>query len=159
MSDDRPWAPVVNRVLQDLRAVPGALLPILHAIQAELGYVPPAAVPVIAEGLNLSRAEVHGVVSFYHDFRSEPPGRHVVHVCRAESCQALGAEALLAHACERLGVGVHQTTADGSVTLEPIYCLGNCALSPAIMVDRNVHGRVSRERLGTILDALQGAAL
>jgi len=158
MNDGRPWAEVVNRVVTDLRDVPGALLPILHAIQEELGHIPPAAVPVIADGLNLSRAEVHGVISFYHDFRSEPAGRHVVHVCRAESCQALGAEALLAHACEQLGVPLHGTTADGSVTIEPIYCLGNCALSPAVMVDRRVHGRVSRERLGLMLDALQGAA-
>jgi formate dehydrogenase subunit gamma len=157
MIDRVTWVGVVDRVLDEKRAVPGALLPILHAIQEEVGYIPPEAVPVIAEGLNLSRAEVHGVISFYHDFRSEPPGRHMVQVCRAESCQSLGAEALLAHACERLGVEGHGTSADGSVTLEPIYCLGNCALSPAIMVDRYVYGRVTRERLGTMLDALQGS--
>jgi formate dehydrogenase subunit gamma len=137
--------------------MPGGLLPILHAIQDELGYIPPDAVPLIADRLNLSRAEVHGVISFYHDFRSEPAGRHVVHVCRAESCQSLGAEALLAHACRRLGIDVHGTTPDGAITLEPIYCLGNCALSPAVMVDRQVYGRVSRERLDTMLEALQGA--
>ena len=101
---------------------------------------------------------MHGVISFYHDFRSEPAGRHVVHVCRAESCQSVGAEALLAHACERLGVELHGTSADGAVTLEPIYCLGNCALSPAVMVDRHVYGRVSAERLDAMLDTLQGAA-
>lgn len=157
MIDHRSWAEVVDRAITSLRAVPGGLLPILRAIQDELGYVPPEAVPVIADGLNLSRAEVYGVISFYHDFRSEPPGRHVVHVCRAESCQALGAEALLAHACERLGVEGHGTSADGAVTLEPIYCLGNCALSPAVMVDRRVYGRMSRERLDTMLAALQGA--
>lgn len=158
MIDRVSWAQAVDRALVSMRTMPGGLLPILHAIQSELGYIPPDAVPVIADGLNLSRAEVHGVISFYHDFRSEPAGRHVVHVCRAESCQALGAEALLAHACERLGVEVHGTTADGAVTLEPIYCLGNCALSPAVMVDRQVYGRVSRERLGTMLEALRGTA-
>jgi len=156
---DRPaWAPVVDRVVTELRAVPGGLLPILRGIQDELGYVPPDAVPVIADRLNLSRAEVYGVIAFYHDFRSEPPGRHVVHVCRAESCQALGAEALLTHACERLGVEVHGTSADGAITLEPIYCLGNCALSPAVMVDRQVYGRMSRERMTTMLEALRGTA-
>ena len=158
MIDRGSWAEVVDRVLASLRGVPGGLLPILRAIQDELGYVPPDAVPVIADTLNLSRAEVYGVISFYHDFRFEPPGRHVVHVCRAESCQALGAEALLAHACERLGVEVHGTSADGAVTLEPIYCLGNCALSPAVMVDQRVYGRMSRERLDTVLAGLQGAA-
>lgn len=148
----------VGNALARFAHEPGPLLEILHAVQDELGSVPPEAVPLIADGLNLSRAEVHGVISFYHDFRSEPAGRHVVHVCRAESCQAMGAEALLAHACERLGVEVHGTTADGSVTLEPIYCLGNCALSPAIMVDHRVHGRISKHRLSTMLEALQGSA-
>lgn len=157
MIDRASWIPAVDRALAAMQTMPGGLLPILHAIQDELGYIPPDAVPVIADGLNLSRAEVHGVISFYHDFRSTPPGRHVVHVCRAESCQSLGAEALLAHACRRLGVDVHGTTADGAITLEPIYCLGNCALSPAVMVDRQVYGRVSHERLDTMLEALQGA--
>ena len=115
-------------------------------------------VPLIADALNLSRAEVHGVISFYHDFRSEPAGRHVVHVCRAESCQSVGAEALLAHACDRLGVEVHGTSADGAVTLEPVYCLGNCALSPAIMVDhRDLYGRVSAERLDACSTRCRGA--
>lgn len=155
MADRAAWAGAVDEVLERMRSMPGALLPILHGIQEQLGYVPPDAVPRIAEVLNLSRAEVHGVITFYHDFRSEPPGRHVVHVCRAESCQALGAEALLAGACERLGVEVHGTSADGAVTIEPIYCLGNCALSPAVMVDRHVYGRMSAERLDTILEALR----
>lgn len=155
MADRAAWAGAVDKVLERMRSMPGALLPILHGIQEQLGYVPPDAVPRIAEVLNLSRAEVHGVITFYHDFRSEPPGRHVVHVCRAESCQALGAEALLAGACERLGVEVHGTSADGAVTIEPIYCLGNCALSPAVMVDRHVYGRMSAERLDTILEALR----
>jgi formate dehydrogenase subunit gamma len=158
MADQPSWAGAVDDALARLSSLPGGLLPILHDIQEHVGYVPPEAVPRIAESLNLSRAEVHGVISFYHDFRSEPAGRHVVHVCRAESCQSLGAEALLAGACERLGVEVHGTTADGSVTLEPIYCLGNCALSPAIMVDRQVYGRMSQDRLNQVLDALQGPA-
>jgi formate dehydrogenase subunit gamma len=158
MTERPSWAPVVDRVLEAMRTLPGGLLPILRAIQDEVGYVPPDSVPIIADRLNLSRAEVHGVISFYHDFRSAPAGRHVVHVCRAESCQALGAEALLAYACDRLGVEVHGTSADGAVTLEPIYCLGNCALSPAVMVDRRVYGRMSRERLDIVFSALQGAA-
>jgi formate dehydrogenase subunit gamma len=157
MIDRADWVDHVDRVLARLRTVPGGLMPILHAIQEEVGYVPPEAVPIIADSLNLSRAEVHGVISFYHDFRSEPPGRHVMHVCRAESCQAVGADALLAHARERLGVELHGTSADGAVTLEPVYCLGNCALSPAVMVDKNVYGRVSPERLDTLLETLQEA--
>lgn len=157
MIDRAAWAEVVDRVLVRLRTMPGGLLPILHAIQEEVGYIPPDAVPSIADSLNISRAEVHGVISFYHDFRTEPAGRHVVHVCRAESCQAVGAEALLAHAQVRLGVEVHGTSADGAVTLEPIYCLGNCALSPAVMVDRNLYGRVSPGGLDAILDTLQEA--
>ena len=156
MADQAPWRAAVDDSLARLRALPGGLLPILHDIQEHVGYVPPEAVPRIAEVLNLSRAEVHGVISFYHDFRSEPAGRHVIHVCRAESCQALGAEALLAGACARLGVEVHGTIPDGAVTLEPVYCLGNCALSPAIMVDREVQGRMTADRLNGILDALQG---
>jgi formate dehydrogenase subunit gamma len=154
MIDRADWLDTVTPILARMRDMPGALLPILHAVQEEVGYIPPESVPVIAESLNLSRAEVHGVVSFYHDFRTEPAGRHVVHVCRAESCQSVGAEALLAHACGRLGVDVHGTTADGAITLEPIYCLGNCALSPAVMVDRHLYGRVTAQQLDTMLDSL-----
>jgi formate dehydrogenase subunit gamma len=157
MSDAAAWSDVIDRVLARLSTMPGGLIPILHAIQEELGYIPPEAVPAIALGLNLSRAEVHGVISFYHDFRSEPAGRHIVHVCRAESCQSVGADALLAHACEHLGVELHGTTPDGAVTLEPVYCLGNCALSPAVMVDREVYGLVSPERLDSLLEPLQAA--
>lgn len=157
MIDRADWLVAINPILARLRDMPGGLLPILHAIQEEVGYIPPESVPTIAEALNLSRAEVHGVISFYHDFRSEPAGRHVVHVCRAESCQSVGAEALLAHACDRLGVEVHGTTADGAVTLEPIYCLGNCALSPAVMVDRKLYGRVTAQQLDTMLESLGGA--
>jgi formate dehydrogenase subunit gamma len=141
----------IRRIVGDLRARPGPLIEVLHAIQAELGYVPPAAVPLVASELNLSRAEVHGVVSFYHFFRSTPPGAHTVSVCRAESCQAVGGEALAAHARQRLGVDFHETTPDGRFSLEPVYCLGNCACSPAVMIDGQLHGRVSPERFDALL--------
>ncbi len=136
---------------------PGALLPILHGIQDQIGYIPPEAIPQIAGELNLSRAEVHGVVTFYHYFRQSPPGRHTLQICQAESCQAMGSEALTEHARKTLGVGFHQTTGDQAFTLEPIYCLGNCACSPAIMVDDEVYGRVTPERLEQILAEVKEA--
>ena len=153
-----PWTPAVQRALDDHKARPGALLPILHEIQERVGHVPPEAVPVIAEALNLSRAEVHGVVTFYHDFRDHPAGRHVLKVCLAESCQAVGCDHLLAHAKQRLGVELHGTSADGAVTLEPVYCLGNCALSPALMVDGDVVGRATPEKLDGLLAELRRPA-
>ena len=141
----------VRRIVADLKGRPGPLIEVLHAIQAELGYVPQAAVPLVASELNLSRAEVHGVVTFYHYFRSAAPGAHTVSVCRAESCQAMGAEALAAHARQRLGVDFHQVTPDGRFSLEPVYCLGNCACSPAVMIDDRLYGRVTPERLDALL--------
>jgi formate dehydrogenase subunit gamma len=141
----------VRRIVGDLKQRPGPLIEVLHAIQAELGYIPPAAIPLVASELNLSRAEVHGVVSFYHFFRSTPAGAHTVSVCRAESCQAVGGEALAAHARQRLGVDFHGTTPDGRFSLEPVYCLGNCACSPAVMIDGRLHGRVTPERLDALL--------
>ncbi len=120
----------VLEVCARLKTLPGALLPVLHAVQEALTFVPKDAVPLIARELNLSIAEVHGVVSFYHYFLQERPGRHVVHLCRAEACQALGSVALEAHAKAQLGVDFHGTTSDGAITLEPVYCLGNCALGP-----------------------------
>ena len=114
---------------------PDALIEILHEVQEALGYVPEAAVPVLADALNLSRAEVHGVVTFYHDFRREPAGRHVLKMCRAEACQSMGGEALVARAEDRLGVACGDTSADGRVTLEPVYCLGLCATAPSAMLD------------------------
>ena len=126
-------------------------MPILHGIQDELGYIPQDAVPIIASEMNLTRAEVHGVVTFYHDFRSSPPGRCVIKICQAESCQAVGSEALTAFARKRLGIEFHQTTGDGACSLEPVYCLGNCALSPSVMVDKEVFGRVTEERFDEIL--------
>ena len=137
-------------------ARPGGLLPALHAIQDELGYVPPEAVPAVAEAFNISRAEVHGVISFYHLFRTTPPGRRTLYLCRAEACQAMGARALESHTKERLGIDFHETTADGRISLEPIYCLGNCACSPAVMIDDFVHGRVTPERLDALLEESRG---
>ena len=134
-----------------LRGRPGALLEILHGVQAELGYVPPEAVPVLAAELNLSRAEVHGVITFYHFFRQAAPGKHTVRVCQAESCQAMGAEKLTEHVKQALGVDFHETTADGRFTLEPVYCLGNCACSPAVMRDGDLFGRVSADRFDELL--------
>ncbi len=132
---DQAAAATVDSAIATGKHRPGALLPILHDIQDALGYVPQEALPIIGRALNLSRAEVHGVVTFYPHFRRTPPGRHVVQICQAESCQAMGATRLTAHACATLGIGLHETTPDGAVTLEPIYCLGNCACSPAVMVD------------------------
>jgi formate dehydrogenase subunit gamma len=129
----------------------GPLLPILHAVQDELGYIPREAVPRIAAALNLSRAEVHGVISFYHWFRQHPPGRHVVQVCRAEACQAVNGEATEAHARRCLGVDWHGTSADGAFTLEAVYCLGNCAAGPSAMIDGQLYGRVTPERLDELL--------
>ena len=136
-----------------LKALPGALLPILHEVQSALGYVPKDAVPLIAQELNLSRAEIHGVISFYHYFRTEKPGRHVVQLCRAEACQAVGAAELEAHAKRTLGIDFHGTTADGAVTLEAVYCLGNCALGPSAMVDNRLQGRVSPDRFDALIAA------
>jgi formate dehydrogenase subunit gamma len=146
---------VVSRICSELKDKPGALLPILHAIQEELGHVPETAVPIIASELNLTRAEVHGVVTFYHDFRSHPPGKHIVRICQAESCQAVGSGKLTAHAKERLDIDFHQTTADHSCSLEPVYCLGNCALSPSVMVDNEVFGRVNEQRFDEILEEIR----
>lgn len=144
---------VVLEVTGRLKDAPGALLPVLHGIQDALGHVPDDAVPLIARELNLSRADVHGVISFYHYFRKTPAGRHLIQLCRAESCQAMGAVTLEKHVKERLGVDFHQTTTDGRYTLEPVYCLGNCACSPAMMIDGELKGRVSPERFDAWLAA------
>lgn len=142
---------MVHAVLAQMAGEPGALLPILHAVQDALGYVPPDSVPTIAEALNLSRAEVHGVISYYHHFRSSPPTPHTVQVCRAEACQSMGAEALLAHARQHLGCGAHAESADGRFTVEPAYCLGLCAASPAITVDGQVHARMTPHKLDALV--------
>jgi formate dehydrogenase subunit gamma len=138
-----------------LKALPGALLPICHAVQQALGFVPKDAVPVIANQLNLSIADVHGVLTFYHYFRREQPGRHVLHLCRAEACQALGAQALEAHAKSSLGIDFHGTTADGAISLEPVYCLGNCALGPSMMIDEHLKGRVTPKRFDALIAPLR----
>ena len=130
-----------RRIIGALKEKPGALLPILHGLQDSMGYIPPDTVPMIADALNLSRAEVHGVISFYHHFRQTPPGRHTIQICQAESCQAMGSAQLTAHARQCLGIEFHETTADQEFTLEPVYCLGNCACSPAVMIDEEIHGR------------------
>jgi formate dehydrogenase subunit gamma len=137
--------PKVQEVIANLKDKPGALLPILHGIQDQLGYIPAETVPTIADALNLSRAEVHGVISFYHYFRDTPPGKTTIHLCRAESCQAMGAKALENHVKNRLGIDYHETTADGSFSLEPVYCLGLCACSPSMQIGKDVYGRVSAE--------------
>ena len=129
-------------IVADLRFLEGPLLPILHEVQQEFGYVPQEAMPVIAEELNLSRAEVHGVVTFYHDYRDHPAGRHVLKLCRAEACQSMGGDALAERVMALLGIDFHQTTLDGGVTLEPVYCLGLCACAPAVMLDGELYGRV-----------------
>jgi formate dehydrogenase subunit gamma len=141
----------IRRLAESLAAEPGALLPILHAIQDQYGYVPESAVPVVAEVLNLSRAEVHGVVTFYHFFRSKPPGKQTLYVCRAEACQSMGSRSLEAYARKKLAIDFHETTTDGRFSLEPVYCLGNCATSPAVMLDETVYGRVTPQRLDEIL--------
>lgn len=141
----------VSEIIAAHQGVEGPLLPILHAIQHQFGHVPQAALPVIAQALSLSKAEVHGVMSFYHDFREEPAGRHVVKLCRAESCQSVGADRVAAHAQARLGVDWHGTTPDGAVTLEPVFCLGLCACGPAAMVDGRLVGRVDEARVDALL--------
>ncbi len=132
-----------------------ALLEILHDLQHEVGSVPEAALPVLAKALNLSRAEVYGVVTFYHDFRREPAGRHIVKVCQAESCQAMGSRALAAAIQKSLKIGFGETTSDGAITLEKVYCLGNCALSPAMMVDDRLVGRVDAAKFRKIAAELR----
>ena len=133
------------------KARPGPLIEILHEVQRSLGYVHSEAVPLIAGALNLSRAEVHGVVTFYHYFNSAPQGRRVLRLCRAEACQSMNGRALEQHVMKRLGIGFGETTADGAITLEAVYCLGLCACSPAAMVDEEVHGRLTPERLDALL--------
>jgi formate dehydrogenase subunit gamma len=129
----------------------GPLLPILHALQEEFGYIDQAAEPLIADALNITRAEVHGVVTFYNDFRSQPAGRHVLKLCRAEACQAAGGEALAARAESRLGIAFGSTTADGRITLEPVFCLGLCSVSPSAMIDGRIVARLDEKKLDTLL--------
>jgi len=152
-------AEVLNTVLLDRihaliaqhKNMPGALLPLLHSIQDNIGYVPEACYLPISKALALSVAEVHGVVTFYHHFRRQPAGRHILQVCRAESCQAMGSEKLEANIKSSLDIDYHQTTQDGAITLEPVYCLGNCACSPAVMMDDEVYGRMDNQKVAELI--------
>jgi len=138
---------------------PDELLEIFHAIQHRLGYVPEQVLPVLANALNRSRAEIYGVLTFYHEFRRTPGGRHTIKICRAEACQAMHTQSLCQHAQDKLGVQFGETTADGQFNLEAVYCLGNCALSPAMMIDNDLFGCVDKERFDSILTDLdRGAA-
>jgi formate dehydrogenase subunit gamma len=147
--------PALGAVLAQWAQEPGGLLPALHEVQEQVGWIPPEAVADIATAFNLSRAEVHGVITYYHHFRSQPAGRHVVQVCRAEACQAMGADALLAHAERRLGCGVHANSADGRYTLEPAFCLGLCASSPSVRVGGRLHARLTPEKFDRVIAALE----
>jgi formate dehydrogenase subunit gamma len=138
-------------IIGEMRALEGPLLPILHGIQEEFGYVPQEVLPIIAEALNISRAEVHGVVSFYHDYRSHPAGRHVLKLCQAEACQSMGSDRIAAQVKQALGIDFHETTKDGAVTLEPVYCLGLCACSPSAMLDGEVIGRLDAAKIDEIV--------
>ena len=153
-----PWDPdLVCEIADELKHEPGALMPILHALNERFGYVDERAVPLLADTLNLSRAEVHGVVSFYHDFRKAPAGKVVVKVCRAEACQSMGALALIERFCARHGISLGDTST-GGVTVEPVYCLGNCACAPAAMVNERLHGRLDADRLDRLVAKAQEAA-
>ncbi|WP_313645844.1 formate dehydrogenase subunit gamma [Pseudomonas sp.] len=151
MPDELLHLPVVQSILAREKDTPGALLPILHAIQDAIGFIPEAAIADIAHALNLSLAEVHGVISFYHDFRTAPPARHTLRLCRAESCQSRGSEALAAQLREHLALDDHGTSADGAISLRPVYCLGACACSPALELDGQVHARLTPERLRALV--------
>jgi len=146
----------VESIARSLKDAPGALMPILRRVQDELGWVPPDSIPLIANILNLSRAEVHGVVSFYHDFRHAPPGKNVIRLCRAESCQAMGSSALADHVRDRLKCDFGETSSDGRFTLEAVYCLGNCACSPAMVINGELVGRVTPGRFDETMDRLDG---
>ncbi|MFI3221627.1 MAG: formate dehydrogenase subunit gamma [Methylococcaceae bacterium] len=152
MTESTSIQETVQAVITTLKDKPGALLPILHGIQDALGYIPADSVPAIAQGLHLSRAEVHGVISFYHYFRDTPPGKQTVHICRAESCQAMGGKQLEQHVKDQLGIDYHETTADGQFSLEPVYCLGNCACSPAIQIGDDIYGKVSAQSFDAIIN-------
>ena len=157
MQDYQAQKPRVLEILDAHREMPGNLLPILHGIQDALGYIPPASVEDIAKALNLSKAEVHGVISFYHYFRDTPPGKHTVRICRAESCQAMNGKSLEDHAKQKLGIDFHETTTNGVFSLEPVYCLGNCACSPSMTIDDEVFGRVTPEKFDRLLATCEGA--
>lgn len=146
----------LGALIREHQDQPGGLLPLLHAIQEALGYVPPEAVPAIAKGMNRSRAEVHGVVTYYHFFRQQPPGRHVIQVCQAEACQACGAGDVMRATVEAAGCEAHHTRGDGAVTVEPVYCLGLCASAPAVQVGDRLHARMTPSRMTALIQSLGG---
>lgn len=148
----------LQKLIAQHKDMPGALLPLLHSIQDSIGYVPEASYLPISKALALSVAEVHGVVTFYHHFRRHPAGRHILQVCRAESCQAMGSERLEADIKSALGIDYHQTTHDGAITLEPVYCLGNCACSPAVMMDDAVYGRMDSQKIAELIQDARATA-
>ncbi|MCY1665715.1 formate dehydrogenase subunit gamma [Rhizobium sp. SL86] len=141
----------ISEIIDHCRHLEGPMLPILHKVQEEFGYIPESAKQIIAEALNLSRAEVHGVVTFYHDFRDHPAGRHTLKLCRAEACQSMGCESLAEKAKAKLGIDWHETTADGAITLEPVFCLGLCAQAPAAMLDGELYARLDEDCLNDIV--------
>jgi formate dehydrogenase subunit gamma len=143
-------------IVSSMKQMQGPLLPILHAIQEKFGFIPSETVRIIAEELNLSRAEVHGVISYYHHFRDTAPGKNVIQVCQAESCQAMGAQALTEHIEKQVGCKLHEATVNGKVTLEPVYCLGLCAQSPAIMINEQLHAKLTSEKFDGLLAACLG---
>lgn len=149
-------AQAIQGCIDSYRDTPGGLLPLLHAIQDAVGYIPAESVPAIANAMNLSRAEVHGVLTFYHDFRQAPAGRHQVQLCRAEACQAVGARELEAHATSSLDVPLGGTTSDGGVTLDAVYCLGNCACGPSVRIGDRVYGRVDAAQFDELISDLYG---
>jgi formate dehydrogenase subunit gamma len=157
MTESGHMQSTVQEIIASLKDKPGALLPILHAIQNALGYIPAESVPDIAKALNLSRAEVHGVISFYHYFRDTPPGKNTIHLCRAESCQAMGGRQLEQHVKNKLGIDFHETTADGKFSLEPVYCLGNCACSPAMQIGKDIYGRVSADSFDAAIKNIEAS--
>jgi formate dehydrogenase subunit gamma len=160
MSGLPQWTPeLIQAEIDALKHKPGALLPILHAIQDRFGYVPPETVPQIGDALQQTRAEIHGVISFYHHFRTKAPGAHTVQICRAEACQSMGSRTLEAHAKASLGVDYHGTTADREITLEAVYCLGNCACAPSVRIGDDIHGRVTPEKLDRLVGRLRTRTL
>jgi formate dehydrogenase subunit gamma len=155
LSNHEPWSEDrAQAIIASHAGEEGATLPILHDLQATFGFVPAEAVPLVAHALNLTRAEVHGVVTFYHEYRRHPPGRHILHLCRAEACQSLGCDSLAGHVRSRLNIDWHGTTSDGAVTLEPVFCLGLCAIGPAALLDGQPLARLDATRIDTALETL-----
>jgi formate dehydrogenase subunit gamma len=155
LPDYEPWSEDrANAIIAARAGEEGSALPILHDLQSVFGFIPADTVPLVAHALNLTRAEVHGVVSFYHEFRRHEPGRHVLRLCRAEACQALGCDALAAHVKSQLNITWHETTSDGAVTLEPVFCLGLCAIGPAALLDGQPLARLNPERIAAALETL-----